>query len=89
MNFLKRAVFVTLLSSTSIAVHAELELLDGEKMSEVKDQAGITIYIKAALSIGGFAYKGGRSFLVQGLQIGGNSNLSGRTYANNSKDLTK
>ena len=58
-------------------------------MSEVKGQAGITIDIELKLSIGEYAYKDGGSILVQGVRIGGNTNLSGRTYARNSNDLTK
>jgi len=86
MNTLKKAVLVSILSLTSVAAQAELEPLEDEKMSEVKGQAGITIdIIKAEFSIGEIAYKDGGSILVQGLHIGGNKNLSDRTYSHNSQ----
>ena len=86
MNTLKKAVLASILSLTSVAAQAELEQLDDEKMSEVKGQAGITIDIKRAeLSIGEFAYKDGGSILVQGMRLGGNKNLSDRTYSHNSQ----
>jgi hypothetical protein len=87
--FLKSAVLVTLFSSTSMAAQAELEQLDDKKMSDIKGQAGITIDIEVALSIGEYAYKDGGSILVQGVSLGGNTNLSDRTYVHNSKDLTQ
>lgn len=69
-----------------MAAQAELEPLEDEKMSKVKGQAGITIdIIKAELSIGEFAFKDGRSILIQGLHIDGNKNLSDRTYSHNSQ----
>lgn len=90
MNYLKNTVLVTLISALSTLAHAELEQLDDEKMSEVKGQAGIRIdIIETKLSIGEIAYKDGGSILVQGVSIGGNSNLSGRTYAHNYKDLSR
>jgi len=85
MNLLKRAVLVTILSLTSVFVQAELEPLEDEKLGEVKGQAGITIDIETELTIGEFAYKDGGSILVQGLHIGGNKNLSDRTYAINAQ----
>ena len=84
MNILKRAAFVAIMLSNSLAAQAELELLEDEKLEEVKGQAGITIDIKEAeLSIGEVAYKDGGSILIQGLHIGANKNLEGRTYAIN------
>ncbi|MFT7373520.1 MAG: hypothetical protein ACI9T9_002220 [Oleiphilaceae bacterium] len=85
MNTFKRAALVLLLASVSIAVYAELELLDDENLSHVKGQAGITIDIELELSIGEFAYKDGGSILVQGVRIGGNTNLADRTYVHNAQ----
>lgn len=85
MNSLKKAALVTFMAFGSVCAQAELEPLDDERMDEIKGQAGITIDIEVELSIGEFAYKDGGSILVQGLQIGGNKNLSGRTYAHNAQ----
>lgn len=90
MNYFKKSVIFALLSAFSAFTCAELEQLDDEKMSKVKGQAGITIdIIQAKLTIGEIAYKDGGSILVQGVSIGGNSNLTGRTYAHNDKDLSR
>ena len=85
MNILNKIALATVILMMSAQTQAELELLDDEKMSDIKAQSGITIDIELELSVGEFAFKDGGSILVQGLHIGGSKNGSGRTYSYSSK----
>ena len=74
MKGLKKIVLVSAIAAISAGAQAELKALDDSTMGEMTGQAGLTIDLQTAVTIGEFAYHDAGYLVLQGIKLGGNQN---------------
>ncbi|WP_136548949.1 DUF6160 family protein [Hydrocarboniclastica marina] len=75
MNSLKKIALVSAIAAAPFAAQAELAALDDASMGDVTGQAGVTIDLSANVSVGEIAYQDQGFLVIDGLTLGGHSEL--------------
>jgi len=87
MKGLKKIALVAAISAVAAGAQAELKALDDSTMGEMTGQAGLTIDLETKFSIGQFMYKDAGSLYINGITMGGNTNLADGNLANDTDML--
>jgi hypothetical protein len=81
MKGLKKIALASAVAAVSAGAQAELKALDDSALGELTGQAGLTIDVETAYTIGEFQYKDAGSVFLTGLSLGGNTGAAEAGYA--------
>jgi hypothetical protein len=81
MKGLKKIALASAVAAVSAGAQAELKALDDSALGELTGQAGLTIDVETAYTIGEFQYKDAGSVFLSGISLSGNTSAAEAAFA--------